>query len=131
MIINYKFANGDESTVEIEVNKEIEKFIEFSNRYEHRVAEKERYHCYSLEQGVEEGFQYADESNIEALFQEPSQEERLHTAMNKLKPKQRELIKAIYFDGVSVNEYAISKGVVQSAISHQLERAKKILKKFL
>ena len=46
-----------------------------------------------------------------------------------LKPKQAELIIAIYLDGVSVTEYAESEGVSVSAISHRLDTAKKNFKK--
>lgn len=56
-------------------------------------------------------------------------EERLHIAINKLKSKQKALIKAIYFDGVSVSEYAAKEGVKPSAISHRLQTAKRKLKK--
>lgn len=56
-------------------------------------------------------------------------EERLHIAINKLKSKQKALIKAIYFDGFSVREYATEEGVKPSAISHRLQTAKRKLKK--
>ncbi len=56
-------------------------------------------------------------------------EERLHIAINKLKSKQKALIKAIYFDGVSVSEYAAKEGVKPSSISHRLQTAKRKLKK--
>ena len=56
-------------------------------------------------------------------------EERLHIAINKLKSKQKALIKAIYFDGVSVSGYAAKEGVKPSSISHRLQTAKRKLKK--
>lgn len=48
---------------------------------------------------------------------------------SSLKPKQAELLIAIYLDEVPVTEYARLKGVTVSAISHQLETAKKNFKK--
>ena len=48
---------------------------------------------------------------------------------SSLKPKQAELLIAIYLDEVPVTEYAKLKGVTVSAISHQLETAKKNFKK--
>ena len=60
-----------------------------------------------------------------------SNEERLHIAISKLKPKQRELIIAIYFKHISVNKYAKKEGVQPNAISMRLGRAKKNLKKLL
>lgn len=60
-----------------------------------------------------------------------SMEERLHIAIAKLKPKQRDLIISIYFKHISVNDYAAQEGVKQNAISMRLARAKNNLKKFL
>jgi RNA polymerase sigma factor (sigma-70 family) len=59
--------------------------------------------------------------------------ERAHirSAVNKLGPSQRELITAIYFQGISVNNYAKRAGVDHSAISHRLKTAYKNLKKYL
>lgn len=68
---------------------------------------------------------------LEAMFQEPSKADLLHIAISKLKPKQRDLINAIYFEGISVNDYAAQEGVKQNAISMRLARAKNNLKKFL
>lgn len=87
---------------------------------------------YHLEACIYEGIDFVDPNDkIEAMFKEPSKIELLHIAISKLRPKQRDLIKAIFFDGVSVNDYAAQEGVDQSAISHRLQTAKKFLKKFL
>lgn len=51
--------------------------------------------------------------------------------VEKLKPSYRDLITAIYFDGVSVDDYAEKEGVSSSAISHRLQTAYKHLKKIL
>lgn len=60
-----------------------------------------------------------------------SMEERLHIAISKLKPKQKDLIISIYFKHISVNDYAKKEGVKPNAISMRLRRAKNNLKKFL
>ena len=57
--------------------------------------------------------------------------ERLRAAIQKLAPDQQAMIRAIYFDGVSVNDYAARMGVTQSAISHRLQTVKKKMKKLL
>ncbi len=41
------------------------------------------------------------------------------------------MVHAIYFENVSVNDYAARMGVTQSAISHRLQTVKKKLKKLL
>ena len=73
----------------------------------------------------------AEDSGLEAIFAGPTDEERLHTAIRQLSPDQQAMIRAIYFDGVSVNDYAARMGVTQSAISHRLQTVKKKLKKLL
>jgi DNA-directed RNA polymerase specialized sigma24 family protein len=55
----------------------------------------------------------------------------IREAVEKLKPAQCDLITAIYFDGLSVNDYAKKEGVDHSAISHRLQTAHKNLKKLL
>lgn len=78
------------------------------------------------------GIDFVDNNDkIEAMFKEPSKKDLLHIAISKLKPKQRDLINAIYFEGISVNDYAAQEGVKQNAISMRLARAKNNLKKFL
>ena len=79
-----------------------------------------------------EGMDYAvEDSGLEALFAGPTDEERLHAAIRQLSPDQQEMVRAIYFENVSVNDYAARMGVTQSAISHRLQTVKKKLKKLL
>ena len=81
---------------------------------------------------VYEGMDYAvEDSGLEALFAGPTDEERLHAAIRQLSPDQQEMVRAIYFENVSVNDYAARTGVTQSAISHRLQTVKKKLKKLL
>ena len=40
-------------------------------------------------------------------------------------PDQQKMVHAIYFENVSVNDYAARMGVTQSAISHRLQTVKK------
>ena len=54
-----------------------------------------------------------------------------HAAIRQLSPDQQEMVRAIYFENVSVNDYAARTGVTQSAISHRLQTVKKKLKKLL
>ena len=72
-----------------------------------------------------------EDSDLEAFFAGPTNEERLRAAIQKLDPDQQAMIRAIYFERVSVNDYAARMGVTQSAISHRLQTVKKKLKKLL
>ena len=72
-----------------------------------------------------------EDPGLEALFAGPTDEERLHAAIQKLVSDRQKMVQAIYFNGISVNDYAARMGVTQSAISHRLQTVKKKLKKLL
>lgn len=73
----------------------------------------------------------SDSAEIAADLESKYTRQHIRNAMDKLKPQQRELIHLIYFEGVSVKDYAAKEGVDHSAISHRLQTAYKNLKKFL
>lgn len=130
MKITYRFVTG-EVTV-IDVPNEIRAVIVDLDRQEYNNDHKETRRHYSLEGKVYEGMDYAvEDPGLEALFAGPTDEERLRAAIQKLDPDQQKMVQAIYFENVSVNDYAAWMGVTQSAISHRLQTAKKKLKKFL
>ena len=130
MKITYKFVTGE--VAEVEVSEEIGAVIVDLDRQEYNNDHKETRRHYSLEARVYEGMDYAvEDSDLEALFAGPTNEERLRAAIQKLDPDQQAMIRAIYFERVSVNDYAARMGVTQSAISHRLQTVKKKLKKFL
>lgn len=130
MKITYKFVTGE--VAEVEVSEEIGAVIVDLDRQEYNNDHKETRRHYSLEGKVYEGMDYAaEDSGLEALFSGPTDEERLHTAIRQLSPDQQEMVQAIYFENVSVNDYAARMGVTQSAISHRLQTVKKKLKKLL
>ena len=130
MKITSKFVTGE--VAEVEVSEEIGAVIVDLDRQEYNNDHKETRRHYSLEGKVYEGMDYAaEDSGLEALFAGPTDEERLHAAIRQLSPDQQEMVRAIYFENVSVNDYAARMGVTQSAISHRLQTVKKKLKKFL
>ena len=130
MKITYKFVTGE--VAEVEVSEEIGAVIVDLDRQEYNNDHKETRRHYSLEGKVYEGMDYAvEDSGLEALFAGPTDEERLHAAIRQLSPDQQEMVRAIYFENVSVNDYAVRMGVTQSAISHRLQTVRKKLKKLL
>ena len=130
MKITYKFVTGE--VAEVEVSEEIGAVIVDLDRQEYNNDHKETRRHYSLEGKVYKGMDYAvEDSGLEALFAGPTDEERLHAAIRQLSPDQQEMVRAIYFENVSVNDYAARTGVTQSAISHRLQTVKKKLKKLL
>ena len=130
MKITYKFVTGE--VAEVEVSEEIGAVIVDLDRQEYNNNHKETRRHYSLEGKVYEGMDYAaEDSGLEALFADPTDKERLHAAIRQLSPDQKEMVRAIYFENMSVNDYAARMGVTQSAISHRLQTVKKKLKKLL
>ena len=126
----YHFSNGE--TVFIEIPDDWGEILIDLDRQEYNNNHKETRRHYSLEGKAYEGMDYAvEDPGLEALFAGPTDEERLRAAIQKLAPDQQAMIRAVYFDGVSVNDYAARMGVTQSAISHRLQTVKKKLKKLL
>lgn len=130
MKYTYVFSN-EESTVEID-----EKWVKILNQFDkieqsNDRSETRRKITLDGDNEYSSWLQVTD-SDLEKIINgenEFTNEERLHIAINKLKSKQKALIKAIYFDGVSVRNYAEKEGVEPSAISHRLKTAKRKLKK--
>ena len=57
--------------------------------------------------------------------------ETLYTAISELEPHQKELIKAIFFDGVKASDYAAQLGITPGAITLRKNTILRKLKKFL
>lgn len=55
----------------------------------------------------------------------------LYAAIKKLRPKQRELVRKVFFEGVSQREIAAEEGVTEAAISDRMSRIYARLKKNL
>ena len=126
----YHFSNGE--TISIEIPDNWGEILIDLDRQEANNDHKDTPRPYSLEGKVYEGMDYAvEDPGLEDLFAGPTDEERLRAAIQKLAPDQQAMIRAIYFNGISVNDYAARMGVTQSAISHRLQTVKKKLKKLL
>ena len=129
MKIRYSFVN---ETISIDVPDDWGEILIDLDRQEYNNDHKETRRHYSLEGKVYEGMDYAvEDPGLEALFAGPTDEERVRAAIQKLDPDQQKMVQAIYFENVSVNDYAARMGVTQSAISHRLQTVKKKLKKLL
>ena len=87
MKINYTFANGE--TSDVEVNEEIGNLILDSRREESNQDRKERYHCYSLDAAEYEGEDYADGSTPEMELFRQLENQRIKKAFEQLSEVQR------------------------------------------
>lgn len=129
MKIKYEFVDGD---VELEVSDEWASVLAELDRLERNNDKKEKRRHYSLEACTYEGADYAvEDKGISALFEGLCDTERLNEALTHLSGKQQALIRAIYFEGISISKYADIVGISQPAISQQLKTVYKKLKKFL
>ncbi len=144
MKIKYEFADG--TINEVEVCDELGAVISELDRHEYNINHRHSRHCLkSYEDMTEAGSQVDSDrqvvehtianrrkhyqsqgSNIlNNLIREESAE-HIRNAIRKLKPEQQDLIIAIYYKGMSVNDYAKREGVDHSAISHRLQTVYKI-----
>ena len=57
--------------------------------------------------------------------------EKLHRALDALPKAERELIQAIYFDGFTEKEYAVSSGLSQQGVSYRLRKVLSKLRIFI
>ena len=57
--------------------------------------------------------------------------EKLHRALDALPKAERELIQAIYFDGFTEKEYAVSSGLSQQGVSYRLRKVLSKLRIFV
>ena len=134
-------------SIEIETeNIDDEKLIEELNKeFERQLKQDKTYHTrtVSLEYlNQKYGFELADtslsEDEIERIEQHELEKEefnkKLHEAIEKLRPRQKEIIIKVFFEEKTQREVSIELGVAESTISITLERAlnnlKKILKNF-
>lgn len=128
MKINYTFANGE--TSEVEVSEGIGNVILDSRREESNLDRKERYHCYSLDAAEFEGAEYAGGETPETeLF---SQLERIHIAevFDELSETQKRRL-LLLAQGLSVREIARREGKDIKTIRQSIDGArKKFLKYF-
>ncbi len=132
MKYTYKFSD-EENTIEIDSKWEVVLSELDKKEFNLNRAETRRHELLDISNEYGSWLNSIDKSleNIMNDETDLSIEEKLHIAISKLKPKQRDLIISIYFKHISVNDYATQEGVKQNAISMRLARAKKNLKKFL
>ena len=126
MKIKYEFAT---ETVEIEVTEEWGDILVDLNRQEYNNNHTETRRHTTLDNGFGDGEWLAvDDEDIAGLFASDTDADKLHAAMDKLKPEQQNLLHAIYFERMSMKEFARREGVSPSAITQRMTVAIKNLK---
>lgn len=127
MKINYTFANGEVS--EVEVNEEIGNVILDSRRLEDNLARKERYHCYSMDAAKYEGEEYADQETPETALFLQLENKSIADAFDKLSEVQKRRL-LMLAQGLSFREIARREGKDIKTIRESIEGARKKFLKF-
>lgn len=127
MKINYTFANGE--TSDVEVSEEIGTVILGSRREESNQDRKERYHCYSLDAAVYEGDDYADEHTPETELLLQLENQQIAEALSRLSEVQRRRL-LMLAQGLSVREIARREGKDIKTIRESIAGARKKFLKF-
>ncbi len=126
MKYTYHFLNGESQ--EIEVTEALYLTLTDADRLEYNNDHANTRRHISLNMAEnDEGMQFADPASLPMS----ETDERVQMALEHLRPDQRRLIRAIYFEGIPVREYAKREGVSSPAITQRLATAKKNLKKIL
>ena len=88
----------------------------------------------SVDALLEEGYSEAtlcSSENPEDMIADKLLVKRLNTVLETLNPTDREMIHAVFFDGLSMREYAKRLGVYPRAVVYRMERLLKMLRKML
>lgn len=126
MKIKYQFDN---ETVEIEVSEEWGSILADLDRQEYNNNHKESRRHYHLDACTYEGEDFAAEDPaLTALLE---RDDRVAKAVETLPPAQRELMKAMFWDGMSQSEYARLRAVSKATVSIAYHRAIKKLREIL
>jgi RNA polymerase sigma-70 factor (ECF subfamily) len=130
MKYTYRFVTGE--SVGIEVSTELEALMKNEDRLEYNNDHANTRRHVLLDTGKDGGADCLaiDDENLQALFAGASDEECLRRALKQLTPKQQALLCALFWNGMSISQYAQQTGVSQPAISQQLATALKKLKEF-
>ena len=125
--IDYKFADGHVES--IEVTEEVAEFISASNREEHALEERERYHTdIYLDAGEYEGSWYADNETPAYFYNLLEEEERVEAFISSLEEhEQRRLRLKMDEPSLSYTKIADMEGVNESSIRRCFTR---ILEKY-
>ena len=137
--VYYKLNRYQVTEVEVETEKQ-EQAVKMLNRDTDRFAKSEdtyRERCYSLDEMCEEkGYELASDtlSPEEQMIHDSEQnelKELIQKAIEKLKPRQREMVFMIFFEEKTQAEVAEYYGITESAVSQSMDRIYASLKKIL
>lgn len=128
MIVNYRFADGE--TSEVEVSDEIGAFIIESRREEAAADKKANRHCWSIDALTYEGLDYAVfDSPLADLDEEEEIRlvNRIRESFQLLTTKQRRRLE-LYVQGKTFREIAAAENVAVNAVELSIAQSIKKIK---
>lgn len=136
----YQITRYKIEMVEVE-NEQEEEMVRSLNRDFERMDKANKTYsarCSSLDYMREkDGFEIVDETNQtteEQIIEEERKNEikvLIHRAMDKLTPRQQEMVRMVYFEGKSQDEVAQHYGISKQAVSNAMERIYASMRRFL
>lgn len=135
--IRYEFIT--EEIVEIEISDEWGEKLKSVKREQWKLDKREERHSVNFADldGKEEYFADSEGDPFAMIEEEryrdykADHERRIVKAFSELSVSQRELLKALYEDGMTETEYASKLGISQAAVARRLNRIKRKLEKLL
>lgn len=135
--IRYEFIT--EEIVEIEISDEWGEKLKSVKREQWKLDKREERHSVNFADldGKEEYFADSEGDPFAMIEEEryrdykADHERRIVKAFSELSGSQRELLKALYEDGMTGTEYASKLGISQAAVARRLNRIKRKLEKLL
>ena len=123
MLYEYKTATG---SVQIEEDEKWIAILEELDKEEASNNRKETRRHSTLDNDVDdaEWLAYEDEGLKQLLFENEG-DTRVQKTLKQMKSAQREILIAIYSEGIKQEEYAAKLGITQGAVSQRLATAEK------
>jgi len=132
ILVPYTLSDG--TIIEVEVSEEVAETLAGFKREDESYRRKMRRHnLASLDEIMEQsGWEPLDLiADVEYDYILKEEWDELRVGISKLKPNDQEFINAIYFDEVTVKDYAARKNISLQAVYKRLEKIYKQLKNIL
>lgn len=130
MKITYEFLTGE--VVEVDVPDEIGEVSIEIDRDTYNTNRKETRRHSSIFSMEESGVQFEDKAcSVEAEAEQNETFEYIKKAIEELLPQQRDLIRKVFYEEMSIAEIARQEGVREAAIRNRLNKIYKKLEKIL
>lgn len=127
---NVEVESAEQEALVKELNRNFERTDKADKTYRIRCSSLD----YMRENGNFEIIDVTQQSPEERLIEEENQNEikaKIHSAMDKLTPRQQEMVRMVYFEEKSQDEVARYYGISKQSVSDAMHRIYATMRKFL